>query len=99
MIGKKEKVNFCIDDLNNLLYNDYLKKNNDISIKLFNKYYYNYFESALGKPPSNSSFAYKIKHFIKILLGRDVKNNILLLHNIKIDSHRFLVQRALELIS
>ena len=95
---KKGKVNFCIDDLNSLLYNDYIKKNNEVSIKLFNKYYYNYYEFALGKLPSNSSFAFKIKYFIKILLGRDVKNNILLLHNIKIDSHRFLVQRALELI-
>jgi poly-gamma-glutamate synthesis protein (capsule biosynthesis protein) len=84
-----------------ILSDEYSKRNDEISIKLFNKYYYGYYESALGGIPK-SSFVNKIKWMIKKLLfpkrGAESRN-LMLLHNIRIDSHRFLVQRALSLMS
>lgn len=96
---EEDEVSFDIEYLSSLLKDGYEKRNDEISIKLFHKYYYRYYESALGKLTSNGTIQQKIKYFIKLLIGRDMKNNMLLLHNIKIDSHRFLVQRALELMS
>jgi poly-gamma-glutamate synthesis protein (capsule biosynthesis protein) len=96
---KSNEVSFSIDKLNSYLGNNYLKRNDEICLKLFNKYYYSYYEGALGKLVTNTTILKKIKYLIKLLTGRRVKNNILLLHNIKIDSHRFVVIRALELKS
>jgi poly-gamma-glutamate synthesis protein (capsule biosynthesis protein) len=94
---KANEVNFSIDKLNSYLNNDYLKRNNEVCLKLFYKYYYSYYESALGSLPSNASMLQKIKYFVKLLVGKQMKNDLLLLHNIKIDSHRFVVMRALEI--
>jgi len=98
----KDEVSFSFDHLNSLLADGYEKRNEEISIELFYKYYYSYYESALGLMPKNVKLLSKIKWLIKKLLfpnrGIDGKN-LMLLHNIRIDSHRFLVQRALSLIS
>lgn len=98
-VVNKKDVNFSLDELNNLLGNDYLKQNNEICLKLFDKYYYSYYERAVGKLSDNTTLINKIKYFIKLLIGRKMNNDMLLLHNIKIDSHRFVVQRALDLKS
>lgn len=95
----KTDVSFDLNYLCDILSDGYLKRNDEISIKLFNEYYYSYYESALGKLSSNSNLKQKINYLVKLILGRNIKNNLLLLHNIRIDSHRFLVQRALGLIS
>ena len=98
----KTEVSFNINYLCSLLGDGYKKRNDEISIELFNKYYYSYYESALGLIPKNAKLLSKIKWLIKKLLfpKRGVDNrNLLLLHNIRIDSHRFLVQRALSLMS
>lgn len=98
----KDEVSFDINHLCGLIGTGYKKRNDEISIELFNKYYYGYYESALGVMPKNAKLLSKIKWLIKKLLfpkhGIDNKN-LMLLHNIRIDSHRFLVQRALSLIS
>ncbi len=97
----KTDVSFDLKYLCDILSDGYLKRNDEISIELFNKYYYGYYESALGSMPK-SSFVNKIKWMIKKLLfpkrGKE-NRNLMLLHNIRIDSHRFLVQRALSLMS
>lgn len=97
----KSDVSFDIKYLCNILSDEYSKRNDEISIKLFNKYYYGYYESAFDCMPK-SNFVNKIKWMIKKLLFPKrgaASRNLMLLHNIRIDSHRFLVQRALSLMS
>lgn len=97
-----DEVNFNMNDLCTILGDEYERKNDEISIQLFNKYYYSYYESALGIMPENAKMLSKIKWLIKKLLfpKRGVEGrHLMLLHNIRIDSHRFLVQRALSLMS
>lgn len=98
---EKEDVNFDIDVLCNLLESNYQEKNNKLCIKLFYEYYLHYYEFALDSFPRNSTLLRKLKWLIKKLLPFDYKSNdryLMLLHNIRIDSHRFLVQRALSLL-
>lgn len=95
----KNDVSFDLKYLCDILSDGYLKRNNEISTELFNKYYYSYYESALGVM-SKGSFVNKFKWIIKKFLfpKRGIEGrNLMLLHNIRIDSHRFLVQRALDL--
>lgn len=98
----KQDVSFDLDKLNILLHDGYEKLNNEISVKLFSQYYYGYYAHALGLPSKNMRLFEKIKWMTKKIFfaNRDIENrNLLLLHNIRIDSHRFLVQRALSLLS
>lgn len=98
----KEELSFSLEDLNKLLLEDYERRNNQISLKLFKDYYCSYYEESLGVIPSNSTFVSRLKFITKKLLSLTKstdERNLLLLHNIRIDSHRFLVQRALSLLS
>ena len=97
----KSDVSFDLKYLCDILSDGYSKRNDEISIELFNKYCYSYYESALAVMPKGS-FVNKLKWMIKKFLfpERGIEGrNLMLLHNIRIDSHRFLVQRALSLIS
>lgn len=99
---KKEDINFSFKNLNYLLENDYEKRNNEICVELFHKYYYSYYEMALGALPLNRRLKQLIKYIIKKMLLMDIQlisRNLWLLHNIRIDTHRFVVQRALSLKS
>lgn len=99
---QKNEVKFNLDYLNSLFGNEYGKLNDEISVKLFNNYYYSYYENALGLFSNNTNIINKMKWIVKkILFIKKNKNdrNLLLLHNIRIDTHRFVVQRALSLIS
>jgi len=98
----KRNVLFDLDYLNSILVNGYQKLNNDISVKLFYEYYYNYYAIALNALPNNANLIVMFKWLIKNNLNSKRNNdrrNLMLLHNIRIDSHRFLVQRALSIIS
>lgn len=98
----KSEVIFNLSLLNSMLGEQYRKNNNEICLHLFYKYYYSYYEEALGALPKNSDVIKSIKFFLKKLLYKDQTErdrNLLLLHNIRIDSHRFVAQRALSLIS
>ncbi|MCK4386472.1 MAG: CapA family protein [Candidatus Pacebacteria bacterium] len=98
----KNDVNFNLNSLNKMLGDKYKKNNDEICLRLFRKYYYNYYINAVGTLPMNANFRQIIKYLIKRLLFKKnmIDNkNLLLLHNIRIDSHRFVVQRALSLIS
>lgn len=99
---KKEEVCFSFYNLNGLLENNYLKRNDEMCIELFHKYYYSYYESALGVLDKDATFIQIVKFMIKKLFfkNRNLDNKqLMLLHNIRIDSHRFVVQRALSLMS
>jgi poly-gamma-glutamate synthesis protein (capsule biosynthesis protein) len=93
LLVDEEKVSFNIEELNNLLMVDYERRNNEICLELFHKYYYGYYKTAIRFSPIT---LIKKLLFIK----RDsFYNHLFLLHNIKIDSHRFVVQRALSLLT
>ena len=99
-VGKLE-VDFDLSSLNLLLEYNYIKRNDEISLKLFDQYYYGYYKSALGIMPKKMKLLSVVKWILKkIIFPSKGHNNryLLLLHNIKIDSHRFIVQRALNLL-
>ncbi|GAB6182731.1 CapA family protein [Thermodesulfovibrio hydrogeniphilus] len=97
-------VNFSLNDLCDILINEYeyIKQNNELSVKLFNNYYYKYYELSLGIYPISRKILNNVKSVAKYLVNlpnKDKENRaLLLLHNIRIDSHRFVVQRALSLM-
>lgn len=95
---KEVDVSFELEVLNNLLDEDYLMHNNQYALRLYEAYYKNYYLQASGV---RHSFKGKVKALIKSFFGLDKKQlhneGLLLLHNIRIDSHRFTVQRALSL--
>lgn len=101
-IVQKDEVNFCIKELNNMLVNDYEKKNNVLCIELFNNYYIDYYQYSIKGYSSKTPIISKIKGFILDIMKKEkviINRNLYLLHNIRIDTHRFVVQRALSLIS
>jgi len=101
LVDEKE-VSFDLNALCDILHSKYNDSNNAISLKLFNQYYYNYYEQALESMPVNTNILKKIKWLVKrFLFSKDATDNknLLLLHNIRIDTHRFVVQRALSLMS
>ncbi|MBL1418946.1 MAG: CapA family protein [Alphaproteobacteria bacterium] len=96
-----DDVAFKIDHLNGLLTENYLALNEQTCVKLFNDYYHSYYRTALGVPTNNKSLISELKNVIKRLFfdSRYVNMRLLmLLHNIKIDTHRFVVQRAIQSI-
>lgn len=97
----ENQVNFQVSKLNAYFDQNYNKLNDNISLELYKKYYKLYYYSALGAYPKESTYKEKFKFIIKLFLniGNKDKMNLLLLHNIRIESHRFLVQRALHLQS
>lgn len=94
----ESSVNFNFASLNKMLCDDYDRLNDEFSLDLFQSSYLNYYYNAVGLQPG---FKGAIKYFIKSLLGKQNNNaagrGLLLLHNIRIDTHRFVVQRALSL--
>ena len=96
----KEQVNFSIDDLNNLLKNNYLKYNDKVCLDMFDKYFFNYYKIAMNQVANDYSYWQKIKHLLKRILLKNrgkKQRNLFLLHNLKIESQRYVSQRALEL--
>jgi poly-gamma-glutamate synthesis protein (capsule biosynthesis protein) len=101
ILSSKEAVNFSLDKLNSLLERNYQASINKISIDLFYERYLPYYKSALNCLSVNASLKQKVKYIIKYFLCTETinaNNMLLLLHNIRIDSHRFIVQRALSLM-
>jgi len=90
MVDKKE-VSFDLNILNSLLEKDYEERNNSICLQLFQRYYYSYYKTA-----TKFSFLQLVR---RLLFKKSLYSYLLLLHNIKIDSHRFVVQRALTLLT
>lgn len=76
--------------------NDYEQKVNEIAIILWNKVYRRHYENAINGV-SSFNFVYLLK-FIKRLLTKKGENIPLLLHNTRIESHHWIVTRALNLL-
>ena len=77
---EKKDVNFSIKELIDILTIDYENHVTKLVISYFKSFYHGYYKTALSKELDNMTIA----------------EATLLLHNIKIDSHRYVVQRALE---
>lgn len=94
------EMSFDISQLNSRLRCGYEQYMNNTVVELFRDRYLPYYESALNGFTVNDSVFYKIKRIIKYLFKNKSKNNamLLLLHNIKIESHRYSTQRALSLL-
>lgn len=98
---EKEEVSFDLKELNAILSEGYEDKNNEISLKVFKAYYQSYYEAALGMFSKDSSTLAKLKAIFKALFlskREESSRGLLLLHNIRIETHRFVVQRALSIM-
>lgn len=93
---QRSKINYKkIRELNNNLQEEVnIRLNNEIASIFFEKYYLSYFEESLGY--SSKSL---VKRFIKSIFFVRNYNWVLLLHNLKIESHRFVITRALKNLS
>lgn len=100
-ISKKD-ANFSIESLNNKLTNDYLNYINAIVLDLYKTRYLQYYVSALLPYTQKCVFKNQFLNWIvRVVIGRKTNclgEQLLLLHNIRIESHRFCVQRALALL-
>jgi poly-gamma-glutamate synthesis protein (capsule biosynthesis protein) len=96
----KSEATFDLEELNAKLGEGYEEYQQKTCLRLFSKYHYRYYREALGGLPPDASLTQTLKFFLKkFVLRRPLRDNkVLLLHNLKIDSHRFVVQRALSLI-
>lgn len=90
-----------LDKLNYILQNKYEYYSNQQAVYLYETRYKNYYKSYGMAINHNMSFMHK-KTIIKQLFfnNRSIrKRELLLLHNIRIDTHRFVTQRSLSLIA
>jgi len=92
-----EKLKILCEKLGNSYYFEIDK----LIIELYNKRYKLHYQNAsLGHHAGMTLFK-RLKRFIYNLIFRNIsniKNNLLLLHNIRIESHRFVMERALHLL-
>lgn len=100
-LSNKQEVNFNIDTLQKYLNDDYSKKHDAMCLKLFHEYYEDYYKTAMNTLPHRAKFYDRVIYILnKVFFPQKnrLTRNLLLLHNIRIDSHRFVVQRALSLM-
>ncbi|WNB74218.1 CapA family protein [Methylomonas koyamae] len=96
MVGSDD-VSFNLNSLNSMLCIGYNELNCKLSLELYDAYYRDYYSMAIfGGRGVFSSLLNAIKGFLFKSEPRRFKG-LMLLHNIRIDSHRFIVQRALSL--
>ena len=101
---KKSEVNFSLSSLNKKLYNPQYEQIVSILVKkLFYERYLGYYESSLTNI-KQQNIKFIVKYLLRLIFKK-TKNQkleqgkmLLLLHNIRIESHRYTVQRALEIL-
>lgn len=100
-ICNDEKYLFYLKKLNDWLGQDYELLSSQQYLYLYHQRYRKYYKVALNSVDESMSFYQKIKFIIHQLFLSNrklVDKELLLLHNIRIDSHRFSVQEALSLL-
>lgn len=98
---KKEDVKFSLEFLNNLLHKDYFENINKELVDLLKNRYLPYYGAALDLCSVRGGIIQYLKCLLKMLFfkNRNLQNRrLLLLHNIRIESHRYAVQRALSFL-
>ena len=97
-----EIFNAYLDKLNTLLKDNYSDISNQQSIYLYKTRYECYYKTYAMTACTNTKLISKLYGIIKQLFfsTKDIKNReLLLLHNLRIESHRFATQRALSLLT
>ena len=97
----EEKYKIEIENLRKILFENYNKNINNLALKLYSERYFPYYEKVANGWSRNMSFIKKLKRKLSVLLKREEnkkQQELLLLHNIRIDSHRYITQRALHLL-
>jgi poly-gamma-glutamate synthesis protein (capsule biosynthesis protein) len=89
----KDFINNLVERLNS---KSYYSEINDICVELWNKRYKNYYYSAFKIPTRSKSFLFNLRMIKKWLFNKGL-NKTLLLHNLKIESHRYCVERYLRI--
>lgn len=103
--SEKNKVFFCPDNLteksivNSRISNekDYLHRINAIALDHLNKHYLAYFWLGLVGIRHSNRFIFALLVFIKQLIKNKYHDSLFLLHNMRIESHRWMIERALTL--
>jgi poly-gamma-glutamate synthesis protein (capsule biosynthesis protein) len=98
-INREETFKIHLKHLNDALEEPiYSDKIQELATLLWNQYYRSYYDMALQGINSDVSLRKVMSTFIKRLLFRNKVqiNTALLLHNIRIESHRWIVERVLE---
>jgi poly-gamma-glutamate synthesis protein (capsule biosynthesis protein) len=91
--------NIDVDVLNELLDSNYIESCNQMCNELYSSSYREYYRFASQGISRSLGFLGLIKCFIKAVFfeGRGEKNReLMLLHNISIETHRYVVSRALR---
>ena len=97
-----ESFNAYLDKLNTLLKDNYSDISNQQSIYLYKTRYECYYKAYAMTTCKNTRLISKLYRIIKQLFfsTKDTKDReLLLLHNVRIESHRFATQRALSLLT
>ena len=97
-----ELFNTYLDKLNILLKNNYSDISNQQSIYRYNTRYVCYYKTYAMTACKNTRRISKLYGIVKQLFfsTKDIKHReLLLLHNVRIESHRFATQRALSLLT
>lgn len=101
VLAKKDDVDFSLEYLNKLLHKDYSESINKKLVDLLESRYLPYYRVALGGCSKKQGVVQFLKCLLKILFfdNRNLQNrSLLLLHNIRIESHRYAVQKALSIL-
>jgi len=101
LLINENKFNDYLFQLNNHLQRDYSKLSDQQALWLYHNRYKNYYRNCNYILEDNISFIEKIKLIKKIIFYNNkvsINSKLLLLHNIRIESHRFVTQRALSLL-
>jgi len=95
---KDKSYEYYLENLSKrIISKDYMEEVNNISKKLWADRYNYYYSSACNGLSINSKFKSGIRIIRNLLFGNDF-DKVLLVHNLKIESHRYIVERYLNMI-
>lgn len=95
-LATKEESDSLISKTNILNEDCYENNINKIATELFSKYYEDYYWKALLDVHVKNKFFRPFVVIMKTLLGKKLINPLFFIHNIKIESHRWIVLRAMN---